>query len=198
MSVIFVFSNLKFKNMQVESKILLQDLTARAMKASEKVQRFKSLPIEQLNHRDAPDSWSILECIEHLNLYGDFYLPEIEQRILQSPHNQAVILFKSGWLGNYFANSMLPKNGKIQKMKTFKDKNPIHSSLDIITLERFLKQHECLLQLLREAENVNLNKIRTSISITKWITLKLGDTLRFFIYHIERHLEQAERVNVNA
>jgi DinB superfamily len=193
-----VLSNLNFKNMQVESKILLQDLTERVVKASEKVQRFKSLPIEQLNHRDATDSWSILECIEHLNLYGDFYLPEIEQRILQAPHNQAVILFKNGWLGNYFALSMLPKNGKIQKMKTFKDKNPIHSSLDIITLERFLKQQECLLQLLREAERVNLTTTRTAISITKWVTLRLGDTLRFFTYHIERHIAQAERVNINS
>jgi hypothetical protein len=88
----------------------------------------------------------------------------------------------------------LPKNGKIQKMKTFKDKNPIHSQLSPMTLDRFLKQQDRLLQLLQQAENINLTKTRTAISITKWLTLRLGDTFRFFIFHIERHIEQAEQV----
>ncbi len=180
--------------MQVESKILLQDLTQRVAKVNEKIDLFKKMNNEQLNYRETPESWSILECIEHLNLYGDFYLPEIERSILQTAHNQSIEMFKSGWLGNYFANSMLPKNGKIQKMKTFKDKNPIHSALSMITLERFLKQQERLLQLLQQAEKVDLTKTRTAISITKWLTLRLGDTFRFFIYHIERHIAQAERV----
>jgi Asp-tRNA(Asn)/Glu-tRNA(Gln) amidotransferase C subunit len=61
-------------------------------------------------------------------------------------------------------------------MKTFKDKNPIHSTLTTTTLERFLKQQERLLQLLQQAEKVDLTKTRTAISITKWLTLRLGDT----------------------
>lgn len=180
--------------MQIESKVLLQDLKNRVEVVNQKIEYFKTLSAEQLNYRAAVASWSILECIEHLNLYGDFYLPEIENQILKSSHQQPSAMFKSGWLGNYFANSMLPKNGKISKMKTFKDKNPIGSMLNITTLERFSKQQSRLLQLLQMAENVDITKTKTNISISTLIKLRLGDTFRFFIYHIERHIAQAERV----
>ena len=134
----------------------------------------------------------MLECIEHLNLYGDFYLPEIENRIRQSKY-PATSNFKSGWLGNYFAKSMLPRE-KLNKMKTFKDKNPLGSQLDKSTLDRFTQQQKKTLDLLDKARKVSLNHTKTSVSISKWITLKLGDTFRVVIYHNQRHLVQAANV----
>jgi uncharacterized protein (DUF2249 family) len=50
-----------------------------------------------------------------------------------------------------------------------------------------------MLELLEIARSKNLNRIRTSISISKLIKLKLGDTLRVVIYHNGRHLQQALR-----
>ena len=44
------------------------------------------------------------------------------------------------------------------------------------------------------SKNVNLDKIKTAISISKLIRLKLGDTFRVLIYHNERHIKQAEKV----
>ena len=38
----------------------------------------------ELNKRLSDESWSVLECLEHLNLYGSFYLPEIKNRIEKS------------------------------------------------------------------------------------------------------------------
>ncbi|MNF05884.1 hypothetical protein D3C80_2057150 [compost metagenome] len=81
-----------------------------------------------LNWRATAESWSVLECLQHLNLYGHFYIPEIGNAIAKSRH-AATATFNSGWLGNYFANSMLPK-AKLNKMKTFMAMNPIHSTLD--------------------------------------------------------------------
>jgi len=49
-----------------------------------------------------------LECLEHLNVYDEFYLPEIEKTI-NSAKNKSEFIFKSGILGNYFAESMIPK-----------------------------------------------------------------------------------------
>lgn len=125
---------------------------------------------------------------------GTSYLPEIENRIksAQSSINEE---FKSGWLGNYFAVSMLPgEPGKMNKMKTFKSINPHGQLLSRDTIDRFLNQQKHMLQLLDAAEKVDLNKVKTSISISKFIKLKLGDTLRVVIYHNDRHIVQAERV----
>ena len=79
-------------------------------------------------------------------------------------------------------------------MKTFKDKNPIGSKLDKSTIERFVSQQEKILNLLDKSREIDLNKTKTAISISKLIKLKIGDTFRVVIYHNERHLEQAKKL----
>jgi len=149
----------------------------------------------ELNKRLTNESWSVLECLEHLNLYGNFYLAEIKNRI-ETSTTKTTTEFKSGWLGNYFAQSMLPKE-KLNKMKAFKSMNPIHSSLSKNTVTVFIDQQKQLLDLLNASRTVNLNKVKTSISITTLIKLKLGDTFRFLIYHNKRHVVQAQKVLAN-
>lgn len=146
----------------------------------------------ELNFRITEESWSVLECLEHLNRYGNFYLPEINERISISKFPPKTE-FSSGILGNYFAKSMLPKE-KLNKMKTFKTMNPIHSKLDKSVVGEFIRQQNLLLDLLEKSTKINLEKIKTSISISKFIKLKLGDTFRFIIYHNLRHINQAKNI----
>ncbi len=178
----------------MQRKELIEDLKHRTKQMIEELTELSALSLAALNHRNAPQSWSILECLAHLNLYGDFYIPEIENRIktAQPSDNET---FRSGWLGNYFALSMLPgENGKLNKMKTFKSMNPIHKPLNAVVLDKFKSQQMELLRLLDLASLVDLGKVKTSISISKWIKLKLGDTLRVVIYHNQRHMLQADNV----
>ena len=148
---------------------------------------------EILNFRPSENSWNILECLEHLNFYGKFYLPEIENRISESKFPAVKSDFRSGILGNYFAGLMLPKE-KLNKMKTLKISNPIHQLLDKSVIEEFITQQNKMLDLLEKARTVDLEKTKTSISISKLIKLKLGDTFRFVIYHDLRHITQAENI----
>ena len=178
--------------MKIKTSSLIDDLTERTKKNLLEVQEFQKLSIEQLNWKSASDSWSILECIEHLNLYSQYYIPEIELQI-QSSKSQPEETFKSGILGNYFSNAMLPKE-KLNKMKTFKDKNPIGSKLEESVLEHFIDFQKKTLHLLNQSDSVSLNKTKTGISISKWIKLKLGDTFRVVIYHNHRHIVQAKNV----
>ena len=178
--------------MKIDQIKLIEDLTLRTQAIIQSMEKYRTLKLTSLNFKATPQSWSILECLEHLNLYGDFYLKEIETRILNAKAKPGVT-FESGLLGNYFANSMLPKNGKINKMKTFKDKDPSGSSLTPNTIDRFLKQQQRIIELLQLAKGVDLNKTRTSITVPI-IKLKLGDTFRFIIYHTQRHMLQIERV----
>lgn len=190
MPAITQFCNIKF-TMQQNSHQLLKELESISAKALLTVQSFKTLTSEQLNFRIHQNSWSILECLEHLNLYGDFYLPEMERAILTSK-STAVPEFKSGILGNYFAELMRAEKNK--KMASPKDKNPIHSDLSETAILRFEKQTERLRHILQLSENVNLNQVKCGISLSRFIRLKLGDTLRFYIYHIDRHVQQANRI----
>ncbi len=155
-------------------------------------EKLKSKNESELNWKENSESWSILECLEHLNLYGNFYLPEIQNAINNSKL-PSEIEFKSGILGNYFVKSMLPKE-KLNKMKTAKDKNPNNSNLNKKTIETFINQQTKFIVLLEKAKTVNLNKAKTKISVSNLIKLKLGDTFRFLNNHTFRHLKQIERI----
>lgn len=178
--------------MTIASQKLILDLIQRTRANISHAVKYRSLSAEKMNWRAKHDNWSILECLEHLNLYGDFYIPEIKRKI-ESSNTQARENFNPGILGDYFAKSMLPKE-KLNKMKTFKDKNPIGSELDKITIERFINQQEQILILLDKSREIDLNKTKTAISISKLIKIKLGDTFRIVVYHNERHLAQANKL----
>ena len=179
--------------MKVSNKVLIEDLISQTKDNLNRAEAFKALPLEQLNWKAGVDRWSILECLEHLNRYGDFYLPEIKNRIQKARKAPTDSLFKSGLLGNYFAKSMLPKE-QLNKMKTFSSMNPLGSKLDKKTITKFIHQQKQMLDLLNQARSINLTKTKTSISITKWIKLRLGDTFRVVIYHNQRHIVQANKV----
>ncbi|WP_375323310.1 DinB family protein [Flagellimonas sp. GZD32] len=171
---------------------LIEELIELTQQNMNDVQALKALTDEQLNFKSNAESWSILECIEHLNRYGEFYIPEITRRLEQSKYPKSS-KFKAGVLGNYFSKLMLPKEG-MKKMKTFSEMNPLNSGLGRDVLSKFIHQQEVMLQLLDKAKNKDLTKIRTSISISKWIKLRLGDTFRVVIYHNQRHIVQAKHI----
>lgn len=180
--------------MEINSEELLQDLTGRTKEVLAEAEMFKIRSTEDLNWRPAPKKWSVLECLEHLSLYGDFYLPEIE-KVIRLSKFPAEPTFKSGLLGNYFANMMLPRE-RMGKMRTFKDKNPLGSQLDKSTLGRFIEQQHKILELLQEASQKDLTRTKTGTSISGYIQLKLGDTFRVVVFHNQRHIAQAKNVLV--
>lgn len=171
---------------------LINRLKEETQQAILQVRELQLLEMDALNWRSNPESWSILECLAHLNLYGHFYLPEFELNVTSS-NSKPAQSFKSGLLGNYFAKSMLPK-AKLNKMKTFKDKNPLNTKLHYSELETFIQQQERLLQILIMAEKVNLNNVKIPTTLSRFLKLNLGDALQFYSNHIIRHLHQINNI----
>ncbi len=177
--------------MAVATKIVLQDLLALTQNNLRSAEHFQKASIDSLNWKQNSESWSVLECIEHLNRYGDFYIPEINDKISKAKHNRSET-FNSNWLGSYFSKSVA-YNDQLKKMKTFASMNPLNSDLDMQTLEKFIKQQHQIMALLERSKTVNLDKTKTAISITKLVKLRLGDTFRVLIHHNDRHIKQAEK-----
>ena len=206
--------------MKIEASKITQKLIEEIKTLLQKANQLQQLSNEQLNIRPDSESWTILECIEHLNRYSNFYLQEIEKRIdekMDKQQNKEKLnpyqdyIFKSGFLGNYAANAMLPvQKGVVtisenqnptgnhflkigNKMKTFKDKNPIHSGVDRKVLDTFIDDQNEFIRLLEKSKNVNLNKTKVSLSIPL-LKFNLGDTFRFIINHQVRHFFQIEKL----
>lgn len=176
----------------MQSEKLIQTLIEQSRQIMKRAESLKSLDLHTLTRKENMDAWSILECLEHLNLYGDFYLPQIESKI-KSSTTQPDIEFKCGLLGDYFAKSMLPKE-KLNKMKTFKDKNPLNAKLDKTVIDRFLHQQIKMLELLKQSRQVSLNRVKIETTLSSLLRLKLGDTFRFIINHNIRHFGQIDRI----
>ena len=182
--------------MDFNQAILIGQLESELHTVLKQVKKLKGLTIETLTQRPGENSWNALEIVEHLNLYSNFYVPEIAKAVRKGKKWNGVQArtFKPGWLGNYFAQSMLPSEQGVIKnpMNTFKSKDTKDRNLDKAVLVKFCDQHEELLSLLKACKEIDLNRVRTSISISSFIRLKLGDTLRFYVNHELRHLIQLD------
>ena len=154
---------------------------------------FQNLSGEVLLKSGANGGWSIAQCLWHLNSYGDYYLPKIKSGLAKNypanPH------FKSTCLGIYFTRIMKP-GAQMKKFKAFKDHVPPVEMDPHKIVAEFIQQQELLLSYLKQARQTDMNKIRISISILKWVKLKLGDVFQFIVAHNERHLQQAKKVTV--
>ncbi|MEY4929399.1 MAG: hypothetical protein RI909_123 [Bacteroidota bacterium] len=154
------------------------------------VKIFQNLSSEILLKPAANGGWSIAQCLWHLNSYGDYYLPKIQSGLARNyPFNPD---FKSTWLGSYFTRIMKP-GSQMKKYKAFKNHVPpvIPDAHQVVA--EFIQQQEQLLAYLKQARQTDLNRVRISISIMRWLKLKLGDVFQFIIAHDERHLQQAKR-----
>ncbi|WP_338791202.1 DinB family protein [Bernardetia sp. Wsw4-3y2] len=205
--------------MKIQTSKLNQSLIEEIKTILQKTVQLQQLSNDELNFRPNTESWTVLECIEHLNRYSIFYLEEIEKRIDEKidknklTSNQDYI-FKSGFLGNYSANSMLPVQKGIvsisenksptanhslrigNKMKTFKDKNPIHSGVDRRVLDTFIDDQNEFMRLLEKAQQVDWNKTKVSLTLPL-LKFNLGDTFRFVINHEIRHFIQIKNILSN-
>lgn len=178
---------------QVNSRELLAELEARVEKhLEESVRIYQNLSRETLNKQSPGGGWSIAQCLEHLNTYGDYYFPKIEKG-LQDFKGGSSPKFTSTWLGDYFTRMLDPETGN-RKMKAFKAHIPASDLDGQAVVAKFIHQQEMLIQLIRRADQKDLDKIKIPISLSKWVKMKLGDTFRFIIAHNERHIRQANRM----
>ncbi len=152
---------------------------------------FQNLPDQILLKSPNSRSWSAAQCLEHLNQYGKYYLPQIETALLRASTSTSDDPFKSTWLGSYFTRMMDPESGK-RKVKTFREYIPEADLEPHQVVAEFIQQQEKLLYYIRQARSANLN-VRIPISLTNWIRLKLGDVLQFVVAHDDRHISQAKR-----
>lgn len=177
----------------MEANQLLENLLTLTHQIKQEVLNLELLSDTDLNTRPQPASWSILECIEHLNRYGHFYIPEIAIKISTSPYHSPSPTFKSGYFGNYFAKRLLPKV-KLNKRKTPRAMNPSNSKLNRSVLTIFIQQQNSLIALLEQAKTIDLNRTKTSTLFGSWVKLRLGDTLKIVVFHNLRHLEQIKSI----
>ncbi len=166
------------------------------------VTEWQTLPHGVFSHKVSDEKWSANQCLAHLNSYGRYYLPQIENaiHIARQQASDPADTFTAGWLGNYFTNMMLTDASGVptKKMSSPKDHDPRVQEDSHKVIAEFIEQQEKMIELLNDAKLIDINAVRIPISIAKFIKLKLGDTFLFLIAHNYRHILQAGRALENA
>jgi uncharacterized damage-inducible protein DinB len=153
---------------------------------------FQNLSEADLLKPASNNGWSIAECIEHLNTYAAFYLPQVTMATEKAPLINSHAVFKHSFLGRYFINSMEPTRNK-KKFKALKMHLPLSLENPNKIISTFIQHLENMLALLKQATHKNLRKNSVKTSISPWIKISPGDTIQFLLTHNRRHLAQAKQ-----
>jgi len=182
--------------MVLNQDTVLQDLEKRTREQLDYLnQKLEPLDAEVLNRKPDEKSWSALECLEHLNILGAIYIEGFRQKTVDGTPRQGSA-YKTGWLGQYAARIIRPKeDGSLPyKMKALPFMTASASQLDKETvLGTQQEQLEAFLTTIEGAKKVDLGKNRVATSLGSWLKFKLGDAMRFYLNHQERHYQQLER-----
>ena len=173
------------------SLALLEELQADVRQLILAANKLKAEDPGLLQEQPAPGKWNVVQVLEHLNSYGRFYIPAIENSLKKN--KPATEIYKPGFIGDYFTKIMRPSaNGTVRyKMKAPKDHRPPPHMDHQPVLQTFLDQQQSFLELLEKAKAKNIGSLQTPITLSRFIRLKTGDTFRFLVAHEQRHLSRS-------
>lgn len=147
----------------------------------------------QFNWRPGPKRWSISECLAHLNLTDGVALPEVAAAIEQG--RAAGMTAPGPFRYSMFSRTFVryaepPPKVRVNAPKGYEP--PAGHSKEQVVPE-FLRQHDRWLELIAQADGLDLAKIKVSIPLRGW-KFSLGQRFALLTAHDRRHLWQAWEV----
>jgi hypothetical protein len=91
----------------MEQAQFISDLILMNARHRAEVKHVSSLSKEALMKHPENVGWNVLECIDHLRAYGDFYIQEFD-RVISKAKPRSAKPFRPGMMGGRSAKSMLP------------------------------------------------------------------------------------------
>jgi hypothetical protein len=152
----------------------------------------RRLSAAQLNWKPSPHQWSIGQCLDHLLVASEVYLPPMS-RALDGRDPSPVDDITPGWLGRFFIRTFIePTTQRLRgrapgKIRPAKDVAP-----DI--LDRFLRSNDLARAFVRRANTLDVNRIRFVNPFVPLLRFSVGTGIEVLWRHQHRHLLQAERV----
>ena len=174
---------------------LIDELKASVQDQLKHVKIWSELPLDLLEERPAPRSWSVLEVIEHLNISSGHYTRRLRRIYSKGEAPELKAEFTPGRWGESFTRSMQPlPDGTIPKpMRTLWLFEPKAAAAKGRTsLLEFQAMLEEQLVLLERARTLGWEGPKVTSTLGPIFRFKIGDAFRFMVAHQARHFLQAE------
>jgi hypothetical protein len=150
----------------------------------------------QFNWQPSERRWSIGQCVEHLNISTERYVPVLTQAIAAARASGRVASgpFALGFLERWFLHSMEPP-----PRRRFKTPAAFVAPTRLSpepTIQRFHRLQTQLADCVRSAEGLDMRsiKVRSQFGPISW---SLNGTFAILLAHERRHLWQAREVRVD-
>ncbi len=150
----------------------------------------RPLTVAQLNWKPSPQQWSVGQCLEHLAVSTELYLPPMSDALAGAPAGTAAEIMP-GRPSRWFIRSFIAPSTKRAKAPP---KIAPGSNVDAAILERFLSGTRATRTLIERASAYDVNRIRFKNPFVPLIRFTIGTGLEIIAKHADRHLLQAERV----
>jgi hypothetical protein len=148
----------------------------------------------QFSWQPAPESWSVAQCIDHLNSTAREYLPMVDEGIADAIRRG---LYSPGpyvynWIGRLMVWCFDPKvRFRAKAPASFQPPvgRPRHD-----VMAAFRAYQVQYIDRLRQANGLDLARARVTSPVTRAIRMPLGSAFALTVAHERRHLQQARRV----
>ena len=151
---------------------------------------------DRFNWRPASDSWSIAECLQHLNVGVTKTLPAFDRAIAEGRSNRqfAPGPFRYGWFSRMMVASMEPPPKFRMKAPRLIRVSVGGSYRGAVVLPEFAVVRDGLAERVRQADGLDLAHVKTISPVNRLLRLPLGAYFNFILAHDRRHLWQARNV----
>jgi hypothetical protein len=152
----------------------------------------------QFNWRPDAHSWSIAECLLHLNIVGDRYVHALETALGEARARGLVKQspFGYGWLGKRtLARTEPPPKGKYKTARAF---TPSSGQPITAVMPTFLHLQEQLALQLEQANGLDLARIKVPALEARRPRFNVYLAFAWIAAHQRRHLWQARQVRNHA
>ena len=142
----------------------------------------------------SPGSWSIAECIEHLNITARMYLPRLDEGIAEAVRRglYGEGPFPYGLVGRIFVRTMEPPAKLKVKAPASFQPGPRRGRSEIMAAFRGYQVQ--FVDRLRQANGLDLRRAKVHSPTSRWLKMSLGSGFALMAAHERRHLWQAQRV----
>ena len=151
---------------------------------------------DQLNWHPGAGSWSILDCLEHLNVGVTKTLPAFDRSIAdgrakgQTSHGP----FRYSWFARMIAGSMEPPPKFRMRSPGLIRVAPGPRRRGSEVIPEFMRVRDLLADRVRQADGLDLVRVRLISPINRLLRVPLGTYFNFILAHDRRHLWQARNV----
>ena len=153
------------------------------------------LSVELLNWQPAPGVWSVGQCLEHLSIFNEMYLPPIAKALTGKAKGAATEI-TPGWFGRFFIHNFVEPSTSQKKAGAPKRIVP-GARVEMSVVDRFVASNRLAREVIGQAREYDVNRIRFRNPLIPVIWFTTGTGLEIVSGHERRHLLQAQRVKAS-